>query len=154
MAGAESEPGSADLMPVRKAARLAGVSHETVYTWIRQGLVSPAGSSRGGLLVSAAAIRAEADARRAGAWAAYVPPGARELPDGDDDAGECMLPWVAARAVGLPAFRMHAWIRQGKVPYRPSHHGRLVRLLDAQAVAGHVQVLRPPAGQRAADVGD
>jgi hypothetical protein len=89
-----------------------------------------------GLLVSTAAVRTEAEARRV-AHAARVAAGPRELPD-DDDA-EYVLPSLAARRLGVPARWVHSWQTTGKVASRPSRHGRLVRLVDVQEMAARLQ---------------
>jgi hypothetical protein len=116
-------------MTVREAARHAGVSPARVYHWIERGLLA-AQQGRYGLLVSYADVRAVAAARaQPGA-----PAGPREVPD---DEAEYMLPYLAARRLSVRAYRVHNWLRTGKLASLPSPHGRLVRLADVQEMAAH-----------------
>jgi predicted site-specific integrase-resolvase len=132
----------AEYLPISVAARVAGVGVTTVHTWARTGQVASRPHFHG-RLVSLAAVRAEVEARRA-PWAACGPAALRAAPA--DDAAEYVLPSLAARQVGVPAWQVHNWLRQGKVAWRPSPQGRLVRLADVQALAAQVRAgRRPPA---------
>jgi hypothetical protein len=122
-----------DLLPVREAARLAGVSRSTAHAWVRRGLLAVQPTQHG-RLPSLGAVRVLAGATHEPCPAA----GPREAP-ADDDA-EYVLPYLAARQLGVPEQRVHHWLRTGHVASQPSRHGRLVRLIDVQELA---QARRP-----------
>jgi hypothetical protein len=129
-------------MMVREAARQANVARYTVHHWIKQGLLS-AQPGRHGRLVSLAAVRALA----AGASRPRSSLAPRELPG---DEAEYVPPSVAARQVGRRPGVVSSWAMTGKVASRPGPYGRLVRLVDVQALAAQGR----PTAQPAADVGD
>src|SRR5437660_1631756 len=116
-----------DLMTVAEAAQRAGVSPERVYHWIHRGKLT---SQRGryGQLVSLAAVRALAETP--------VPPRSpREPREVPGDEAEYVTPTAGARLTGLRRARVSNWARVGMVATKPGPYGRLVRLVDVQALA-------------------
>jgi hypothetical protein len=136
-----------DFVLVGEAARQANVARYTVHHWIKRGRLSTQ-LGRHGRLVSLAAVRAlAAGAVRSRAAQPRPPAGPREVAD---DEAEYVPPSVAARQVGHRTGVVSSWAKTGKVASGPGPYGRLVRLVDVQALAaqGHT------AAQSAEDAGD
>ena len=96
---------------VREAARVAGVTKDRVHTWIRRGQL-PAHADQAGRLVSVAAVRALTEA----AVQPRPTPAPREVPR---DAADYVPPFMAARLLGVPGWRVSSWGTTGKVATRP-----------------------------------
>jgi predicted N-acetyltransferase YhbS len=120
----DSTPEPRDLVTVREAAQQAGVTIDRVHKWVHRGAV-PASPGRHGQLVSVAAVCAQRDA--------LAPP---------PDSAAYVLPFVAARQLGLRAAHVHYWVSRSTVASTPSRYGRLVRLADVQALAAQRQPAR------------
>ncbi len=121
MAGQEAPE---DLVTVREAAQAAGVTDSSVQSWIRRGRLTASAQPLRGRRVSLAAVRALSAPRDP-----QAPP-------------EAVRVTVAARAVGLPPWRVRNWARQDLLLSWQSYHGLLVRPDDVRAVA-HRQGLLP-----------
>ncbi len=112
-----------DVVSVREAAQAVGAMSGTVQSWIRRGPLTAYAPPPQGRRVSLAAVRALS-----------APPDPQAPP-------EAVLVAVAARAVGLPSWRVRSWARQGLLPAWQSHHGLLVRPDDVRALAQKRSVL-------------
>jgi len=123
----EGQEAPEDLVTVREAAQATGVTDSSVQSWIRRGLLTTQPSPHG-RRVSLAAVRALAAPRDP-----QAPP-------------EAFRVAVAARAVGLPPWRVRNWARQDLLLSWQSYHGLLVRPDDVRAVA-HRQGLLPPSDE-------
>ena len=121
---------SEEFVTVREAARLARVTKSMVHWWIDSGTL-PARQGRYGFLVSRSAVRTLV-AREAHTALSREPSlGTAEVSGVED---EYVPPFVAARLCGVGPTTISAWGRTGKVASRPGAHGRLVRLVDVQAL--------------------
>ncbi len=121
-----------DLVTVWEAASAAGVTSPTVQGWIKRGrLTAYAPLPPRGRRVSLAAVHA-----------LCVPPDPQGLPP-------AVLVAVAARAVGLPSWRVRNWAQRGLLPSWHGPHGRLVREADVRALA-QKQGLLPPSDKAGA----
>ena len=115
-----------DLVTVREAAQVVGVSPQTVYGWIVSGRLMASGPRRG-RRVSLAALRALC------------------APLDPQTPPEALLVYDVARAVGLPKGRIRIWAVRGLLPNWQSHHGLLVRAEDVRALAQKQGALPPDA---------
>jgi len=111
-----------DLVRVREAAQAMGFSVASVNNWIKSGWLTALPSPRG-RRVSMSAVRA-----------------LRAPPDPQTPA-EARPAREVARAVGLPSWRIVAWMRRGLLPSWQSRRGLLVREADVRAVAQHQGLL-------------
>ncbi len=105
-----------DLVSVREAAALAGLSRMTVNTWIRKGYVSAEGLL-GERRVSLAAVRAR-----------VTPPD----PHAPTDARSLLS--VASQA-GVSEAAVRYWIQRSLLPSWRGQRGMVIRLADVQALA-------------------
>ncbi len=105
-----------DLVSVREAARVAGVTPSTVHAWIKSGRL-PAQAAQHGRLVSLSAVHA--------LRAAPDP----QAPDEARPVSE------VAPAVGVPPWRIAGWLRRGLLPSWRGRYGRLVLVEDVRALA-------------------
>jgi len=118
------QPGPEDLMSVREAAHEAGLTPGAVHSWIARGML-PVRASRQGRRVSLSAVHALSAAPE---------------PQAPDEA--CRVSEVAL-AVGVPPWRIVAWLRQGLLPSWRGPQGLLVREEDVRALARQRGLLPP-----------
>jgi len=105
-----------DLVRVREAAQAVGFAPGTVSAWVRRGLLT-AQAARHGSRVSLTAVQA------------LVAP-----PDPDAPADAVAI-YEALRLTDASRRTTEAWVKQGRLPSWQGRHGRLVRVVDVQALA-------------------
>ncbi len=105
-----------NLVSVREAARVAGVTPATVRSWIKRGRLT-AQPSPSGRRVSLAAVRALVAS-----------------PDPQAPADAVAI-YEAVRLTDVTRRHIEAWIRQGRLPSWRGRYGPLVRVADVQALA-------------------
>ncbi len=117
MSTESTQPAPDDLVSVKEAAAAAiGMKIRTVNAWIGNGTVMawPGPQGRRVSLSVLQALLAPSDP--------LTPADTRPV-------------FAVAPLVGVSRTRVHAWIRQGRVPSWPGRNGRLVRVTDVQALA-------------------
>jgi len=106
----------ADLVSVREAARVVGITPAAVYRWIKRGqlAVQPSASGR---RVSLAAVQA------------LVPPPAPPAP------ADAVAIYEALRLTDVTRRHIETWVTQGRLPRWRGRSGPLVRVVDVQNLA-------------------
>ncbi len=110
------QPVPEDLVSVREAARVAGLTPTTVHSWIKRGRLT-AQPSPSGRRVSLAAVQA------------LVPP-----PDPHAPADAVAI-YEALRLTDVTRSTVVAWVKQGRLPRWHGRYGTVVRVADVQALA-------------------
>ncbi len=118
------QPVPEDLVSVREAAQDVGLKPGAVHSWIARGMLP---------------VRASQQGRRVSLSAVHVLCAAPE-PQAPDEA---RLVSEVAPAVGVPPWRMAAWLRRGLLFSWQSRRGLLVREGDVRALAKKQGVLLP-----------
>jgi len=106
----------ADLVSVREAARVAGLTPATVRSWIKSGRLT-AQPSPSGRRVSLAAVQA------------LVAPPDPETP------ADARAIYEALRLTNVTRRNIETWARQGRLPSWRGRYGKIVRVVDVQALA-------------------
>ena len=115
----------ADLVSVREAAQVLGISVATIYSWIRRGRVAVSPGPRGWRI-------SVADAQ------------ALAAPPHPATPADAVALYEAIRLTGASRHRIVVWVQQGLLLSWRGPHGRLVRVADVRALAQQPAVAGGP----------